>query len=233
MMPIHRADEAGVAATLRDNLEKVIRFRQALALRNPNDNSLLKDKVGFVLKRQQPDGTWVAAEPQERSGQIVFNEGDRIAVEITNRHSAPIYVSVLDFGVTGAIGVLHPIAGAAEPLAPGRTNLLGTRDGDKIELYMPEDFPYVPDPTDEKPVGGTETLKLFATTHEADFSWLQQEGVRAADRQGSKGFGSPVRQLLDMAYTGDGAREARRNRVPPDEEWTTVERSFFLRHNGL
>ena len=233
MMPTHPVAEACVASTLRDNLEKAVRYRQALALRNPNDDSLLKGKVELILKRQGADGTWVKAEPEDKSGQIVFEEGERIAAEIVNRHNAPIYVSVLDFGLTGAIGLLHPVAGASEQLAPGKSIQIGVRAGDEVKLYMPDNFPYVPDPTDEEPVGGTETFKLFATTHEADFSLLVQPGFRDIGLRTAKGAGTPLGQLLDMALTGCGTRDVQRNRVPPDEEWTTVQRSFFLRPKTL
>jgi hypothetical protein len=230
MMPTHAMDEAGEAFALRDNLEKAVRYRQALALRNPNDDSQLKGKVEFTLKRQARDGSWIVAEPEDASGQVVFEEGERIALEIRNDHDAPVYVSVLDFGLTGGIGLLHPIEGASEQLVSGNAIEIGVREGDQLELFMPEDFPYVPDPEDEAPPGGTETLKLFATTHEADFSLLVQQGYRALVLRGGT---MPLVQLLDMALAGRGTREVRRNRMSPDEEWTTVERSFFLRRRAL
>jgi hypothetical protein len=233
MMSAHAVSEAGVAGVLRDNLEKAVRYRQALALTNPNDDSLLKDKVELILKQQTPDGTWVVAEPEDSSGYIVFEEGDRIAAEIVNHHTAPIHVSVLDFGLTGAVGLLHPVAGASEQLASGKSIEIGVRVGDEVELYMPDNFPYVPDPKDKEPDGGTETFKLIATTHEADFSLLAQAGFRDIGPRTAKGAGSPLGQLLDMALTGHGTRDSRRNRVPPDEEWTTVERSFFLQRRAL
>jgi len=179
------------------------------------------------------DGTWDVAKPEDGSGHIVFEEGDRIAAEIANHHTAPIYVSVLDFGLTGAVGLLHPVAGASEQLAPGQSTQIGVRVGDEVELYMPDNFPYVPDPTDKEPDGGTETFKLIATTHEADFSLLVQEGFRDVGPRTAKGAGTPLGQLLDMALTGHGTRDVRRNRVPADEEWTTVERSFFLQRGAL
>jgi hypothetical protein len=233
LMPTHSVDERDVAAVLRDNLEKAVRYRQALALRNPNDDSLLKGKVEFILKRGMPDGTWVVAEPEDDSGEIVLEEGDRVAVEIVNRHRSPIYISVLDFGLTGAVSLLHPVAGASERLAPGKSIEIGVRAGDELELYMPADFPYVPDPTDMEPAGGTETFKLFATTHEADFSGLNQEGFREIGLGAAKGAGTPLVQLLGMALTGHGTRDVRHNRVQPDEEWTTAERSFVLQRKGL
>ncbi|MBS1251088.1 MAG: hypothetical protein MAG451_00118 [Anaerolineales bacterium] len=234
MMPTHAVNEAGVVGILRDNLERVVRYRKALSLTNPNPDSRLNGKVEFRLKRQKPDGTWEMAEAEDESGQIVFEEGDRIACEIVNRHSAPIYVSVLDFGLTGAISLLHPVAGASEQLVPGGSIQVGVRAGDEVELYMPDNFPYAPDPTDDQqPAGGAETFKLFATTHEADFSRLVQKGYRAIGLGQAKGAGTPLGELLGMALTGHGTREARRNRVPPDAEWTTVARSFVLRRSGL
>lgn len=71
------------------------------------------------------DGVWVEAEPKVDGGLPVFFEGERIAAQITNRHTAPIYVSVLDFGLTGALGLLYPWAGASEELAPGKCIELG------------------------------------------------------------------------------------------------------------
>jgi hypothetical protein len=229
LMPVHPLSEAGVAETLRDNLEKAARYRQALALKNPNDDGLLHGKVGFTLKRQAANGAWIAAEPEDAGGRVVFHEGERIAFEITNRYDAPIYVSVLDFGLSGGISLLHPIAGASEPLKPGKSLQVGVRQGDELELYLPDDFPYAPEPGNGKPLGGTETFKLFATTHEADFSLLVQAGFRSIGPRTVKGIDSPLGQLLDMALTGQGTRDARRNRLPPNEEWTTEARSFFLR----
>jgi hypothetical protein len=210
-------------------LEKLIRYRQALALRNPNPEGLLKDKVDFTLLQQAQDDTWEEAIADDASGQIIYEEGERIAFRITNNHNQPIYVSVLDFGLTGAISLLHPIEGASEQLRAGGSIEVGLREGDEIDLEMPEDFPYCPDPNDSDVKAGLETVKLYATTHEADFSKLTQEGYRAVDLRSVRGTGTPLGQLLGMALTGEGTRDARRNRVSPNEEWTTVERSFSLR----
>jgi hypothetical protein len=233
MMPPHAVTEGGVAYTLRDNLEKAVRYRQALALKNPNEESPLRDQVSLVLMRLDRDGNWVEAEPVEEGGQVAYEEEDQIAFRITNKYSAPIYVSVLDFGLRGGISLLHPIEGASEKLAAGNTLEVGVREGDEMDLYLPEGFGPLPDPGDGTPRGGKETFKLFATTHPADFSLLAQEGYRAIDRSGLRGADSPLVQLLDMALTGQGTRAVRRRRLAPDEEWTTVERSFFLAPRGI
>ena len=226
MMPIQGVDEPNATAFVCDNLEKAARYRQALALRNDNADSVLKGKVEFTLKRQDRNGVWVKAEPKVDGGLPVFFEGERIAAEITNNHTAPVYVSVLDFGLTGALGLLHPVAGASEELAPGRCIEFGVRRGDEVTLYLPDSFPYLPDPSDEAPVGGTEVFKLLATVHEADFGLLLQPGYRAIDQP------TPLGRLLGMALTGRGKRDAQRTRLPPDEEWTTLKRPFFLQRRA-
>ena len=205
---------------------KIARYRHALALSNPNPGSLLNGKVEFTLKQQATGDTWKDAEPDDAGGQVVYLEGDRIAAEVVNHYTAPIYVSVFDFGLSGAVSLLYPVAGAAEALAPGRSMQIGVRKGDEIELFLPDNFPYLPDPTDTEVAGGIETFKLFATTGAADFSSLAQGAVR--------GIASPpLQQLLGMALTGHGKRDARPNRLSPNEEWTTVARSFFLQRNSM
>jgi hypothetical protein len=231
MMPVHSVDESGVAATLRDNLERIVRYRQALALHNANDADPLKGKVEFILKRQAADRSWVVAEPDEASGVIFFEVGDRIGAEIINHHTKPIYVSVLDFGLTNKIGLLHPIAGASELLAPGHAIQIGIREGDNIGLDFPDNFPFVVERKDENVMGGTETLKLFATIHESDFSYLLQEGVREAGP--TRGWDKPLLKLLTRAMTGLGQDIKQWLGLSPEEAWTTVERSFFLRRRGL
>lgn len=226
VMPARPVAEANATDILRDNLEKIARYRQSLALRNPDD-ILLKDKVQFILKRSMRDGTWAPAEPERAGGQVIFHESDPIAFEITNHHNAPIFVSVLDFGLAGAVSLLYPDGGPSQPLDPGRSITVGERQGEGVELFFPNNFPFVLDPNDDTPTGGIETFKLFATTHEADFTLLLQEGVRSADLAGAKGADSPLFQLLTTALTGLGDRLLWRNRA----DWTTIERPFVLRRN--
>jgi len=140
------------------------------------------------------------------------------AFEITNHHSAAVYVSLLDFGLTGGISLLFPPNSPSTKLDAGTTMIYGQRPGE-IELWIPDEF-------DKNE--GVETFKLFATTHEADFSWMQQERVRSL-----RGYETPLEQLFATAYGGQATRDARPNRLPQAEEWTTVERSFILQRPAL
>lgn len=221
IMPTHAVDEAGAANVLRENLEAIVRYRQALALRNPDPSSLLNGQVEFVLqlKRKANDGIWVETQPDYERGLPVFEEGDRIVFEIVNHYNDPVYVSVLDFGLTYAIRPLYPVVGAHQQFQPSRYINIGVHKGQEIELYLPNNFPYVLPANDNPLVEGIETFKLLATTDPADFSPMLQEGLRNSDKL--------LEQLLDMALNGNGDREAKL--IQSDEDWTTVERSFFLR----
>lgn len=226
MMPVHGADEAHAPSLLRENLEKEARYRHTLALGNPE--SRLSGQVELRLKRKTNDGAWEDARPEENGGQVVFLEGDRLALEVFNNYDEPIYISIFDFGLTSTVGLLYPVTGAAERLVPHTTFTFGVREGEEIELFMPENFPYASDPDDGLQEGGLETLKLFATTSPADFRHLVQEGFRSLDRREGAASDSPLDWLLSVTLTGHGTRDAKVTRLPPRDEWTTVEKSFFL-----
>lgn len=205
MMPPHVAgasDGRGEHAVL-SNLETAARYRHALSLSEPS--GALRGKVDLVLKRRSGDGDWIEAQPDPASGRVIYEEGERVALEINNRHAEPVYVSVLDFGLAGSVGLLYPIAGASEPLAPGRSISVGVREGDELELRFPQGLRAAADPSDGMPAEGTETFKLIATTSPADLRPLLQGGFR------------------------DVARPAR---PAAGDAWVTVERSFTLRRAG-
>lgn len=228
-MPVHAADETDVAFTLRENFELLARYRHGLALRNPDAESALKGKVDFTLLRLGADGqTWEPAVSDDAGGAIRYREGERIAFRITNRYDRSIYVSVLDFGLSGAVSLLHPIAGASEELLPNRTIEVGVRAGDEIELFMPDNFPFATDTVAGMTLtGGTEVYKLLAAVHPADFSSFVQDGFRSLDAL-LKAGAHRLEELLNLMLEGLGTRDSRRNRVPPDEEWITVERAFYF-----
>jgi len=50
------------------------------------------------------------------------------------------------------VTLFYPVAGANEPLEQGRSIQIATRQGDVIELFIPENFPYVLDPEDTMPI---------------------------------------------------------------------------------
>ncbi len=202
---------------LVQDLERCARHELALRLIQPDCRSELYGLVGMALFRRLPDGVWARAEPS-RNQEVIFEEGDLIGVQITNRSQQPIYLSVLDFGLTHGVSLLYPVRGDCKPLVPGRVLEIGMYRNDEIELFLPRGFC-----ADE----GTEYLKLFATTAEADFSSLTQQGVRTRTTPG--GSRHPLEQLLRKTLTGYGRRDARR---VPTNDWTMVCRQFVLRRHS-
>jgi hypothetical protein len=222
-MPLHPIDAEGVDAVLA-NLEKAARYRQVLSLRNPDADGVLQGGLSMRLLRLGPDGQWVEAQP-DGGGSVVYREGDRIALEISNRHPDPVYVSVLDLGLAGAIEQLYPVQGAAEQLAATGSIRFGVRDGEDLRLEFPEGWGVPADPNDARPAEGVETFKLMATTSPADFRSLLQGGFRDAEVSRS-----PAEELMSLALGSGGSRDvARPVHVAPADAWVTVERAFILR----
>jgi hypothetical protein len=140
------------------------RYRDALAIRN--DYSQLRGKVDFNLGILK-NGCW---ERLDDGAEV--EEGDRISFGVVSRHTEPLYIYVLDFGLTGKVDQLYPVPGVSDPLAPGRTIEIGTFSDNRLDLLLP----------DGAPEGAEEYLKLFATSRETDLSSLFQT-VRGDTRE--------------------------------------------------
>ena len=221
VMPPLAASAPGAASTVRDNLDTLARFRHALALDNPG--SALRGAVDVRLKRLDGNGEWAEAEAEEAGGEVVFEEGERVAFTVANRHAEPVYVYGLDFGLAGAIN-LFTVAGANDALAPGREQSVGLDR--PLVLRFPKTFPFVQEPGEGVPDEGAETLRVFVTTEPTDFSSLLQEGVRS----GGAGTRSSLAQVLEKAFHGTPMRDLGFDDEPADDaDWTVVSRSFVVR----
>ena len=206
VMPLHGEDEPELSATLLANLETLARYRNALELDNP-DAALAVD---FNLYREDGAGGWQLA----NGANEVFKAGDCIAFEVVNRQDGPVFVSVLDFGLSGKIQLLYPPNKTSEFVEAGKSLRIGSGTR-RIRLGMPAAF------AGER---GTETFKAFITTNEADFSWLQQAGTRSAT-----GPRSRLQQLFAAAYQGPSTRDAMIDSEPePGEDWKALSRAFEL-----
>lgn len=176
-------------------LDPWVRYRKILGLRN--DDSALARKVDFTVARLDCL-QWVRLEDGDE-----LLPGAQVSFALTNRASIPLYVYILDFGLTGEITQLYPVAGACDPLMPGRCIEIGTRAEEEITLS-------VPDGVEE----GEEVLKVFVTTREADLEPLFQTGLRSPRRT------REFRSNLDAARL-------------PAEDWTTLEHRFRVRRRVL
>jgi hypothetical protein len=206
-MPPHAADEEKVIETLVTNFEVVARYRNALRLDNPGSEL----NVEFNIYAMDSKGEL----QQANGGDFVFEEGDHLVFEVINHEKTNVFVSVLDFGLTGDIALFYPPKKASEMIAAGQTLKIGTGRR-KIRLGIPEEL---------LSNQGTETLKAFITNDEADFRWLQQEGTRSADISRSG-----LRQQFEAAYDGPATRFAiLEGGDDESEDWKGIARSFQLR----
>ena len=48
----------------------------------------------------------------------MFESGELIGLEVKSHHSTRLYVTILDFGLTSGISMVHPPDGPSEELAP-------------------------------------------------------------------------------------------------------------------
>ena len=245
LMPVHPVSEPGIASLLVENLEKRARLRATLDLSDPHGP--LCGKVRLALMGRER-GHWVergaetagdAAAPAGGLGEAggrtpaeeaVFRCGERIAFRVTHTHDSPLFLYLLDCGLSGAISIVHPAEeGEQKPLARGGDGLLlGSREGEEITLFLPEGFPFAG--MRAVPASGwVETVILFATTRAADFSSLTQSAVRGTlPASRLAGEESPLGRLFRMSMSGQTQREMKMTRPEPDGDWTVVRRSFRL-----
>jgi hypothetical protein len=205
---------AGAIARLVRHLETRAGYHLALGISNSGLGNALTKKIEIRLLCRDGGGEWVPAEPDTLQGHAVYREGDRLAFEVVNHAEVPVYPSVLDFGLSGRVALLYPVRGSHKALAAGGSLRFGVRSGEELELFVPPEAPH----------GGIETIKLFATTEEADFSPLEQEGFQAL-RAGGKRAPGLLADLLE------GARPGKREARPvarSDDDWTTAAQSFLL-----
>jgi len=203
-------------AAMSENLEKLARQRQALQLDNPDPVSALRGKFSLELLRRAGDRSWVVARPEDSGGEVVYEEGESIAFRITSRHTAPVFVYLLDFDLNGAVSLVHPAPGGHEKLEPGRGFELGTGLNEDFVLHLPQRF--------GAEASGLETVKLFVTNSESDFGFLMQDGFKVDSTRTAP---TPL-MLLWQTATGAIARGIQKVMVG-EEDWATVRASFVLR----
>ncbi len=212
----------GEETAIRSNLEKIARYRQGLAINNPDPNSLLQGKFTLELLRVPASGVPEVAVPAEAGGQVVYEEGDKIAFRVTSTHNAPVFVTLIDFGISGAVTSIHPYkeARAQVPLRAEGTFDYDVRPGMVFDVRWPENFPYAESVENARETVGVETIRLFVTEKPTDFSVLQQVALRTG--------GTRLGDLLTSVFNGNPTRDLGRNE-PVDCDWTVVTRSFVVR----
>lgn len=192
------------------NLESMARLRAVAGVSNPE--SPLAELVDFdIFRWTGSDG----AQPiQDVMGEMVFYEGDRLLLEMHNRSQRPLYVYVLDIGLTGRVAIAYPLTGSGELLEVGQKLRVGIRTSEDLTLGFPPGFERLPEAFRS---AARETLKLIVSTCPAEFRLLLQSGQRY---RGSGPAGS-LEDGLVASFTG-------RPPLGSGDDWTTLERTFRL-----
>jgi Caspase domain len=213
LLPPLPAGRPDTAARLVAGLERFTRYRNLLALRNADLGDPLAGAVDFFLLRRHEDDGWVEATPDD-SGRVAYRTGDLLAFRIRNRHSAPIFVTVLDFGLTYGLRLLHPTPPGDGAVEPGSTIDVGVDQSSEMKVFVPKDFP-----GDE----GLDSIKLIAATRRVDLVALAN---RADHGDRAEATDVPLERLLMLASwrARDGIA-----RIGSGQKWTTRERSFLVR----
>lgn len=184
-------------------------YSNALSLNNPNS----KLNVDFTIYRVSGNSEDGDADLEDaNSGDFQFNHGDYLAFKIVNNSPQQVFVSVLDFGLSGKISLMYPYRKSGELIEPGRTLLFGTGRS-KIRLGLPK-----------KTLFDQETFKAFISNEEADFRWLEQDGMRSADEWIPKLMSKFKAALNGVSGSEDEVTEAE----SIDEDWIAISRSFKL-----
>lgn len=217
LAPFTAIDETG---RIRKNLEILSRRSLALALVNEDPASKLSHAPPTIELLIAREGEPFRLAPVGADGLCEYAVGDFVGTRITNRLSVPVYITLLDIGLSGRIKIMYPPPAAAEPLAAGESKDLFTTPSTLQPLTFPPVYPFAPDGDQPLRNDGIETMKLFVTSRPCSFEWLTEKaGVRSAG-------GSPVSQLLRARMNASRAEAVP---PPPEDDWTTVSASFVLR----
>jgi len=208
-IPLAAVNEDSVIDKLIDNVETLARYRNALRLDNPTSDLNVEFNIYRVLENGDLENA--------NSGDFQFDAGDYVAFEIINNGDQQVFANVLDFGLSGKVSLMFPTRRAGELIEAGRTLRFGTGKA-KIRLGVPD-----------KVLTKHETFKAFISSNEADFRWLQQDGLRSADSRRSS-----LRKQFEAAYNGPSSRESEViGDEDAEEDWKAISRSFKLQKRRI
>ncbi|MEO1079498.1 MAG: caspase family protein [Pseudomonadota bacterium] len=193
-----------VLELVEHNLETAARYRHRLGLQSPPQPLAAE----FNLYRVDGPETLVPAE----GGAFSFTEGDRLAFEVINREERPVFVSILNFGLTGAIRRLYPRARASEMIVAGGRILKGASRA-KLRVHL-RGF---------HGAEGRQHYKAVVASAPVNLEWCEQPGMRFADT-------GPTAQALDGARLPPRKRSSEPEPPPdPAPNWVEITRSITVR----
>jgi len=190
--PLHEPRPSG-ASSLAKAVEDLERLALAEALRGLDaDKSWSLGAEVTVEWGLVKDGQ---RRPLPASGEVV-RAGQEVYISVRNDGDDPVYVTLVDIGLTGRVTVLTEFAPSGYRLARGdrQEYVYGYEDIPGELRGVPLDWPDGLDPAHAR----KETVLIFVTSEPQDFSALRQRGVA---RSGTVGT-SPLAAVLNQIATG-------------------------------
>jgi hypothetical protein len=234
LAPVAR-DQPGALRQVVCDLERLARARNLLAIEPEVEGDADEERGSLaagleieLLRRRgsEPYQPVIA----EAGGEVVYLEGDRLALRVLHHANLPLYIHVLDIGLAGTVNLIYPLPGAYAPLIAERPFEIGTREGQELTVCIPKDFDARARAAGQESPEGREVLRVFATAQEADLSvWQQPDPQR--DCEPERSTGGTLAALVDRAL-GRGAGRITRGDSPtraPDDLWTVRTLTFLVR----
>ncbi|MEM8933497.1 MAG: caspase family protein [Acidobacteriota bacterium] len=191
---IGRTPPERFAEALVADLDAIARHHFLLGLRHPEpEHSLLGDLVVTMLRRRDaPGADWQTVAPGSR-----YALGDRFALRVEREpvdEVEPLFVAVLDLGLSGSIQLLYPPTGRRIPWRLARLEI-GMRTDDALCVELPTGFPFAGDPPFSHAI---ETVLVLVTRDFADFDLLTQSGPGALRGRGRSPLDAVLRRALGL-----------------------------------
>ncbi|MEV4517393.1 caspase family protein [Dactylosporangium sp. NPDC049525] len=173
------------------------RLAQAAALRRlGSDTAPFEHQVRVELGRVRGD----EREPLPASGALLYAHRDeRIYIQLHNDGTTPVYVSLVDIGISSRIGLLTGADPSGIQIEPRTSYTYGWNDDSQRLVGVDVTWPVGVETTFPRP----ETVLAVISNRPVDVSVLQQAGVRGAGPVPDRlVHGSALERLLAQAVTG-------------------------------
>jgi Caspase domain len=229
------SDEKNVKRIVR-KLERISKSERVLGLEN--SKSKMKNKIEFFIYKKIGN-KWQEVKSSANCSSLLVNTSDTLSIRIINNFECPVFISILDIGLTRKLSLLYPKLGGCRMIGAktqqstglqdtdfqGKVCDVGRKPNENFILSLPDDFPEELAGNYQPPKQGLEIFKLFITTELHDLSFLIKDEVRDIER-----VTSDFETLFLSAYRGTETDESKLMKKWKGE-WFTIQKRFILRES--
>jgi hypothetical protein len=216
------APDGNSPVIVKGKLEHIAAYYNVLAIRNPDQQSRLKDKIKLRLLKVvgQDENNRNLVEPVERNagGDIVLKVGERVILEAKNESDQPLYLVILDCDSSWGVTPIFPESGAPDSMV----GVMATRQVSHLTVNLPD---YQKPVKKNQPLP-REIVKAIATTARVEFRFLWQPSTRSFEDERTS-----IHKLVKRAVgisEGRVTRSLEKDDDPVVADWTTAELIFHI-----